>query len=51
MQILFLLPLLSVLAFAGWMLYLVRSEQVSMSRFSSRLTELVKKFDSWQMMR
>lgn len=51
MKTLCLLLLMVVLSAALLVTFLVNKEQRSMSRLGNTFTDLIRKFDSWQMMR
>ena len=51
MKTLSIILLLIMLVGAILVTYLVKKEQRSMNRLSGRFIDLIRKFDSWQMMR
>jgi flagellar biogenesis protein FliO len=51
MKTTFFITLLSVLTIALLATYMVKKEQRSMNRLSSKFIRLLERFNSWQMMR
>lgn len=51
MKLLFFTLVISVLAVALLVTYMVKREQTSMYRFKDLFIRMMQKFDAWQMMR